>query len=317
MTISYHRPVLLEEVIGYISPKSPNIYVDATVGGGGHAERILKESSPKGMLIGIDIDPYMLDIANRRLKKFGKRCILVEGNFVNLIEILSRLEITEIDGIIFDLGVATEHFILSERGFSILREGPLDMRLNPHRKLTAEHIVNEWGPEELINILRQYSQERQAKRIARNIIGERRKKRITTTTQLAKIVEQAISSSKKKSKVPGYRIHPATRTFQALRIAVNDELKNIKEALPLAVDFLRTGGRLCVISFHSLEDRIVKDTFRSLTKPCICPPELPRCVCGRKPKIKVITKRPVVPAEEEIAGNPRARSAKLRVGEKV
>lgn len=312
-----HKPVMLEEVIRYISPKSPGVYVDATVGSGGHAEKILKESSPKGKLIGIDIDPYMLSVAGRRLKKFGKRCILIENNFLNLGELLSRLNITEADGIIFDLGVATEHFMLPERGFSFQREGPLDMRLSPGGKLTALHIVNEWEPEELAGILRQYGQERRARRIVKSIITERKRKRITTTSQLAKIIERATFPYRKKSKVPGYRIHPATKTFQALRIAVNNELKNIEEALPVAVDFLKTGGRLCVISFHSLEDRLVKDTFRSLAKTCICPPEVPMCICGRKPKIKVVTKKPVVPKEGEIDENPRARSAKLRVVEKI
>ena len=337
MVISQHKSVLLEEVIRYISPKSPNIYVDATVGSGGHAERLLGKSNPKGKLIGIDVDPYMLGIANKRLKKFGKKCILIEDNFVNLAEILSGLNITEVDGIVFDLGVSTEHFMFPERGFSIQREGPLDMRLGPHGKLTAEYIVNEWEPEELRSILYRYGEESQAKKVTRYIIEERKKGRITTTTQLAEIVARAILPSRKRPKVPGYRtcppklasakaplsrrwrrrIHPATKIFQALRIAVNDELKNIERALPVAVGLLRIGGRLCVISFHSLEDRLVKNTFRTLAKPCICPPELPRCICGHKPKIKIITKKPVVPTKDEIAGNPRARSAKLRVVERI
>lgn len=312
-----HKPVLLQEVIEHLFPKSPNLYIDATVGAGGHAEKILEESGPEGKLVGIDIDPYMLNIARDRLKKFGNRCLLFENNFVNLYKICPDIiGANIIEGIIFDLGVASEHFDIPERGFSIKREGPLDMRLNPHSEISAEHIVNEWGPEDLINILFQYGEERQAKRITREIIAERKRKRITTTAQLAGIIERAVSY-KKKSKVRGYRIHPATKTFQALRIVVNSELKNIEEVLPVAVDLLKTGGRLCVISFHSLEDRLVKNTFRSLARRCICPPEVPKCVCENKPKIKIITKKPVIPGKEEMTENPRARSAKLRVVEKI
>lgn len=320
MTISKHKPVLLEEVIKYLSPKSPNLYVDATVGGGGHAEKILEGSNPEGKLVGIDIDPFMLRSAEKRLKKFGKRCTLIEDNYVNLPEILSELKISKINGIVFDLGVATEHFMRGERGFSLMREGPLDMRLSPYAKVTAADIINNWKPEALVNILRQYGEEHWAEKIVKNIIVEREKKMITTTTQLAKIVVGAVSSKKKYNfaqKLPGYRIHPATKTFQALRIAVNNELKNIGRILPIAVDLLKIGGRLVVITFHSLEDRLAKDTFRQLAMPCICPKEIPVCVCRHKPKIKLVTKKPVVPKEEEIKSNPRSRSAKLRVVERI
>ena len=341
-----HRPVLLEEVIKYLSPKASNvyphtknfvpegqgIYVDATVGGGGHAEKILEGSSPGGKLVGIDIDPFMLNLAKKRLKKFGERCMLIEDNYVNLPKILSKLKISEVNGIVLDLGVATEHFMRGERGFSLMREGPLDMRLSPYGKFTAADIVNKWKPEDLVNILRQYGEEHRAKKIVKNIITEREKEMITTTTQLTKIVVGAVSCSKKRytptpkslvwgytptQRLPGYRIHPATKTFQALRIAVNNELKNIKRILPIAVDLLKIGGRICVITFHSLEDRLVKDGFRQLARSCICPKEIPRCVCKYKPKIKLVTKKPVVPEEEEIKSNPRSRSAKLRVVERI
>jgi len=295
MIISRHKSVLLEEVIKYISPMPSSIYVDATIGGGGHAERILEESSPDGRLIGVDIDPYMLEIAGRRLKRFGKRCILAQSNFIDIKHILSKLKIVKIDGIVFDLGVSTEHFMLAERGFSIQREGPLDMRLGSDTKLTAEDIVNDWQARELEKILYEYGQEYKAKRIVRYILNERRRQKISTTTQLAGIVARAFHKH--------MRFHPATKTFQALRIAVNNELSNIEKVLPQAIGLLNPGARLCVISFHSLEDRIVKHTFRSFAE----------VMHG----IKILTKKPIVSSDEEVNGNPRARSAKLRAVERI
>lgn len=289
-----HKSVLLDEIAGFLSPKPLGIYVDATVGSGGHAERILEESAPSGRLIGIDVDPLMLDIAKKRLGRFGERCSLIEGNYIELQEILNKLGINEIDGIIFDLGVSTEHFLDSHRGFSIAKDGPLDMRLSPRIIITAGEIINRWAPNELIEILYKYGEERWAKRIVKYIVEERRRKKIDTTGELAEIIIRAVGGRRGK-------IHPATKTFQALRIAVNDELNNIETVMPIAVNTLKIGGRICVISFHSLEDRIIKNIFRSLAGS----------------GLRIITKKPVVPKREEIIANPRARSAKLRVAEKM
>lgn len=290
MTNISHIPVLLDEAIGFLMPKAGGVYVDATVGGGGHAERILELSSPNGRLVGIDIDPSMLEIAKGRLSRFRERCALVEAGYTELENIITE----KVDGIIFDLGVSTEHFKDADRGFSIINNGPLDMRFSPKIKLTADEIINRWRPEDLIRILYDYGEERRAKRIVKFIIEERKKKRISTTGQLAELIIKAIGGRKTK-------IHPATRTFQALRIAVNSELTNIETVLPCAIDLLKAGGRLCVISYHSLEDRLVKNIFRNL----------------KDSKIKIIIKKPIIPAREEVINNPRARSAKLRVAERI
>ena len=301
----------------YLVLKPTGIYVDATVGGGGHSEAILKQFSAKNKLIGIDADSYMLEIAFKRLKQFKNKKILINDNFDNLKSILYKINIREVDGILFDLGVSTEHFAIGERGFSLRKDGPLDMRLNKKGKLTAEFIINNWKAEKLVGIFYKYGEERHAKKIAKCIIHERDKGKINSTKQLAEIVARAISTRKKDTKVPGYRMHPATKVFQALRITVNDELENIKKALPQAIDLLKPGGRLCVIAFHSLEDRLVKYIFRAQASKCICPKEFPECVCRHKPKIKIITKKPVAPENEEIDLNPYSRSAKLRVAEKI
>lgn len=290
MTTNSHIPVLLDEIGGFLLPRSGGVYVDATVGGGGHAEKILDLSSPDGRLIGIDLDPAMLEIAKGRLGRFGERCDLVEGNYTELEKIVDN----KVDGIIFDLGVSTEHFKDSHRGFSFVNNGPLDMRFGPRIKLTAEEIVNRWRPEDLTRVLYNYGEEREAKKIVRVIVEARKKKRISTTGELAELIIKAIGGRKGK-------IHPATRTFQALRIAVNNELINIGVALPVAIDLLKPQGRLCVISYHSLEDRLVKNIFRDL----------------QNSKIKIITKKPVTAAREEVINNPRARSAKLRVAERI
>lgn len=290
-----HKPVLLDEIIGFILPKPGGIYLDATVGSGGHAERILEDASPSGRLIGIDIDPVMLEIARKRLSRFGERCLLVEANYTQLKEILHMNLINKVDGIIFDIGVSTEHFKDPKRGFSFTRNGPLDMRFSPNIRIKAEEIINRWKPLDLINILYKYGEERRAKSIVKHIIEERKRKRISTTGELAELVVRAIGAKRTG------RIHPATRTFQALRIAVNDELNNLETTLPVAIDMLKHGGRICVISFHSLEDRVVKQTFRFLSGS----------------KIQQITKKPIIPTREEIVNNPRARSAKLRVAERI
>lgn len=290
MTIIQHIPVLLDEAVGFLMPRSGGIYVDATVGSGGHAERILELSGPDWRLIGIDIDPVMLEIAKKRLGRFGERCALVENTYTELKEVIED----KVDGILFDLGVSTGHFKWGDRGFSIIDSGPLDMRFSPRIVLTAEEIINRWRPEELVRILYNYGEERRARRIVKFVVEARKKKRISTTGELAELIAKAMGGRRGK-------IHPATRTFQALRITVNSELTNIETVLPVAIDFLKPGGRLCVISYHSLEDRLVKNIFRDL----------------RDSKIKIITKKPVVPAREEVIKNPRARSAKLRVAERI
>lgn len=306
-----HIPVLLDEVVRFIRPKAGGIYVDATLGSGGHAEKILEESNPDGKLIGIEIDPEVLEIAKKKLKGYGNRCVFIENNYAELLSILENLNIENIDGIIFDLGVNIEHFERADRGFSFLKDGPLDMRLSPRIKVTAEKIVNEWKPDQLIKILYEFGEESRAKKIVKDLAAERRNRRISTTGELAELITKAVGGRK------FWKIHPATKTFQALRIAVNSELKNIESTLPEAVDLLKPGGRICVISFHSLEDRIVKNIFRALSAPCVCPPEIGECRCGHVPKVKVITKKPVAPGTEELVSNIKARSAKLRVVEKI
>lgn len=289
-----HKSVLLDEIVGFLLPKPNGVYIDATVGSGGHAEKILEDSAPSGRLIGIDIDPSMLDIGKKRLSRFGSRCSLIEGNYIELREILNKFGLNEVDGIIFDLGVSTEHFSDSHRGFSIAKDGPLDMRLSPKIGINAYEIINRWTPEDLIELLYKYGEERRAKRIVKYIVEERRKKKINTTGELARLVIKAVGGRRNKT-------HPATKAFQALRIAVNDELNNIKTVLPVAISMLKIGGRICVISFHSLEDRLVKNIFRDLAGS----------------RLKIITKKPIVPTREEIIVNPRARSAKLRAAERI
>lgn len=306
-----HKTVLLDEVIGFLLPEPNKIYVDATLGSGGHSEKILEKSAPSGKLIGIDIDPLMLCKAKERLARFGERVFLFESNYVNLIRILDANNIDKVDGIVFDLGVSTEHFFESERGFSVIKDGPLDMRLSSGLVVSAKEIINKWDAGDLLKILYKYGEEEKAKKIVGNILKQRDKKNIETTKELVEIVVKSVGVRR------GEKIHPATKTFQALRIAVNDELNNIKKVLPFAIQRLKKGARLCVISFHSLEDRIVKDVFREMANPCNCPIELGRCICGKTPVLKIICKKPVVPDQNEILCNPRARSAKLRVAEKI
>ncbi len=309
---SQHKSVLIDEVSSFLSPyNSKGIYIDATVGGGGHAEKILESSCPSGRLIGIDIDPLMLRISAGRLQKFKQRCLLVESNYTELAQILEKHNIGEIDGAVFDLGVSTEHFKQAERGFSLTEDGPLDMRLSPRTKINAFHIVNEWPEKDLANILWKYGEEKQARRIARHIVRKRKETKIMTTGQLRDLIAGKIGGRR------GKRVHPATKSFQALRIAVNDELDNIETVLPIVIDRLKPGGRICVISFHSLEDRLVKTCFKSLARGCICPPEVVECRCQNRPKIKLITGKPVRPKEEELAVNPRSRSARLRIAERI
>ena len=315
-----HIPVLVDEVIQFLQPRNHGFYVDGTVGLGGHAAIILQKSAPQGFLLGIDLDSEALAIAKQRLHEYKERVTLVDGNF-GALDQLSRLyqgsEQTEttippIDGILLDLGVSSLQLDTPSRGFSFTHSGPLDMRMNANQSLSAAHVVNRHPEDALATIFTEFGQERWARKIARQIVLARKRKRISTTGQLTEIVLAAIPP-----KSTGWRIHPATRVFQALRIYINDELKNLHSGIHCAVSALKPGGRLCIISFHSLEDRIVKEQFRTLSRSCICPPKTPICVCKHTPTLEVLTKRPIVPIPDEIRRNPRSRSAKLRVAMKI
>jgi len=300
-----HIPVLLEKVVEGLAVKPGGLYIDATVGEGGHAEAILEASFPDGCLLGIDVDDEALKKAAERLARFKGRVALVKANYRDLASIARREGFFQVDGILFDLGFAFFQVEDPQRGFSFYLNGPLDMRSDRSGKTSAYHIVNRIPEEELADIIWKYGEEPKARRIAKAIAQARP---IRSTLELARIVEQVVGS--------GGKIHPATRVFQAIRIAVNQELDNLKEALPQAVELLKPGGRLAVISFHSLEDRIVKEFFRQESRDCICPPEMPVCVCGHKATLKVITQKPITPSPEEVEANPRSRSAKLRIAER-
>ncbi len=303
----FHCPVLLKEVLE-IMGELEGYCVDGTVGGGGHARLILKEN-PKLKIIGIDRDPRAVKEARKNLKDFSDRTTIVQGDFRNFPSILGELRIEKINGFFLDLGVSSHHLDTPERGFSYHLDGPLDMRMDPTQGISAGEVVNTFSVEELKKIIKDYGEEKWAKRIASFIARERVKKPIETTQDLVAIIKAAIPA-KARARGP----HPARRTFQALRIFVNEELHGLAETLEKAVERLDTGGRIVVISFHSLEDRIVKDTLRSLSF-CICPKNLP-CQCDR-PIIKILTKKPLYPSQEEIERNPRARSARMRAGEKI
>ncbi len=289
-----------------LRPESPGKYVDATLGAGGHAWGILEAASPNGVLLGLDLDPQALGIASQRLSVFHDRVTLVQASFTTLAAQLDRLGWKQVQGIVIDLGVSSMQLDRPERGFSFQAEGALDMRFDPDQPLSAADLVNHAPEQQLADLIWRYGEEPQARRIARAIVQARP---LQTTLQLAEVVSRAVGSHRQ-------RIHPATRTFQALRIAVNAELDAIEAVLPQAVEALAPGGRLAVISFHSLEDRIVKQFFRREGKDCICPPGQPVCTCGHKASLKEITRHPLEASETEVAQNPRARSARLRVAEK-
>jgi 16S rRNA (cytosine1402-N4)-methyltransferase len=309
---AFHTPVMVQEVVSSLHCRAGNITVDGTVGGGGHAEAILENTAPDGILIGIDADTDALGAARERLARFGGRTILVKGNFAHMETILEEEEVGKVDGILLDLGVSSHQLDTAERGFSFTQDAPLDMRMDRSRPRSASDLVNTLPWEELARIIRDYGEERMAGRIARAIAKERTHSPLRTTRELAGVVLRAFPPDAERQK-----IHPATRTFQALRIAVNDELTSLRKALTDGMERLKPGGRFSVISFHSLEDRIVKNAFRTGEKGCTCPPDLPVCACGGKPKLKVVTRKPVTPGDEEISGNPRARSAKLRTAERI
>lgn len=301
-----HKPVLYQEVLTALKPESGKRFIDGTIGGGGHAQGILDASSPDGQLLGMDADPAALDVARDRLAAYGPRVTLVQSNFVRLEEIARKSGFYPVHGVLFDLGISSMQLSAAARGFSFQRNGPLDMRMDPNLQRTAANLVNALPIEELAGLLWRYGEERYARRIARAIAAARP---LNTTTELAQVVARAVRQRG--------RIHPATRTFQALRIAVNDELSALETVLPQAMGALAPGGRLAVISFHSLEDRMVKSFFRRESRDCICSPKEPVCSCGHKAALQIVTRRPVVPSATEKSSNPPSRSAKLRVAEKL
>jgi len=301
-----HQPVLYQEIIHALRPKSTGFYVDGTLGAGGHAAGLLAGSEPGGLLLGMDVDPQALELARQNLAPFGERACLKRAPYTSLPEQLAVLGWDTVDGILLDLGASSMQFDTPERGFSFLADGPLDMRFDPSNPLTAAEIVNTWTEAELVDVLFRYGEERASRRIAHAIQLARP---ISGTRQLADVIEKATGRHGPH--------HPATQTFQALRIAVNGELESLEKTLLLAVNALGPGGRLAIISFHSLEDRLVKEFFRLESKDCICPPRQPVCTCEHKASILEITRRPITPTEDEINRNSRARSAKLRVAEKL
>ena len=307
-----HRPVLLDECIEALNIRPEGVYLDGTLGRAGHSREIARRLSGSGRLICVDRDQAALDAAQERLGEWMDRVTLVHSNFDRVSEILDELGISGVDGMLFDLGVSSPQLDDGSRGFSYMADAPLDMRMDRSEGLTAADVVNTWSQEELRRILFQYGEERYAPLIAAAIVRHREERPIETTLELVDIIKEAMPARALKEKQ-----HPAKRSFQAIRIAVNDELSSVDRMIQGAVPKLNKGGRLAVITFHSLEDRIVKTGFGAFAKGCICPPDFPVCVCGRTPDIKLVNKKPILPSQQEIEENPRARSAKLRVAEKL
>ena len=303
----YHRPVLLEECLEGLALRPQGIYLDGTLGGGGHSAAILERLGPQGRLYGIDRDPQALQAAAARIQ--DRRFTPIRGNFHQAKALLAQHGVASLDGALLDLGVSSHQLDARERGFSYHDDAPLDMRMDPDQPFSARDLVNQWSQEDIARVLRDYGEEKWAAQIARVLCDRRQSHPIQTTAQLVDIVDAAIP--KKVRARDGS--HPARRTFQALRIAVNDELAPLEQALRDLAELLVPGGRLCVIAFHSLEDRVVKNTFRSLADPCTCPKNLPVCVCGKTPTVRIITLKPITATPQELAENPRARSATLRV----
>ena len=307
-----HTSVLLYETIDGLNIKPDGIYVDGTLGGGGHSSELCRHLSEEGTLIGIDRDEDALKAASGVLSDFKCKKIFVQDNYSNIKEILEDLGIDGIDGAMLDLGVSSFQLDNPERGFSYMQDAPLDMRMNQKDGFCAEDVINDYSEDEIRRIIKEYGEERWASRIAGFIVKERKNKRITSTGELVDIIKAAVPAAARRDGP-----HPAKRTFQAIRIEVNDELGQLKKAVKDFVDVLNDEGRFSVITFHSLEDRIVKDAFAEGANPCTCPPGLPMCVCGKKPYLKKISKKPIVAGKEELEVNPRARSAKLRVVERI
>jgi 16S rRNA (cytosine1402-N4)-methyltransferase len=308
----HHLPVMPGEVLALLQPRSGEIHLDGTIGGGGHARMILEASAPEGRLIGLDRDPAALARTQQALAEFGRRLILRHRNFSEAADVLGELGIDGLDGMLLDLGVSSFQLDAPDRGFSFRSDAPLDMRMDPTSGSTAAEVVNSSSAEELARIFREFGEERWAKRIARRIIVTRQEQPLETTRQLADLVRETVPGG-----MAPQRIHPATRVFQALRIHVNRELEHVSMGVSRGLDLLKPGGRLVVISFHSLEDRIVKRIFQQETAVCICPPRLPRCQCGRIPRIELLTRKGVRAGAAEVELNPRARSAILRAVRRI
>ena len=308
-----HYSVLLNETIENLNIKPDGIYVDGTLGGGGHAYQVASRLSEKGRLIGIDQDADAIAAAGERLKEFGDKITIIRSNYANMKEELHRIGVEKVDGIVLDLGVSSFQLDTPERGFTYRDENaPLDMRMDDRQSLTAQDIVNGYSEMDLYRIIRDYGEDKFAKNIAKHIVQERAKKPIETTGELTEIIRASIPM---KVQVTGG--HPAKRTFQAIRIELNKELEVLQNNLDDMIDLLNPGGRICIITFHSLEDRIVKTNFKRNENPCTCPSDFPVCVCGKKSKGKVVTRKPILPSEEELEVNSRSKSAKLRVFERV
>lgn len=308
-----HYSVLLKETIENLNIRPDGVYVDGTLGGGGHAYQVASRLSEKGRLIGIDQDADAIAAAGERLSEFGDKITIIRSNYANMKEELHRIGIEKVDGIVLDLGVSSFQLDTPERGFTYRDENaPLDMRMDDRQSLTARDIVNEYSEMELYHIIRDYGEDKFAKNIAKHIVQERKKKPIETTGELTEIIRASIPM-----KVQATGGHPAKRTFQAIRIELNKELEVLQNNLDDMIELLNPGGRICIITFHSLEDRIVKSNFKRNENPCTCPSDFPVCVCGKKSKGKVITRKPILPSEEELSVNSRSKSAKLRVFERI
>ena len=306
-----HKSVLLKETIDGLKIKPDGIYVDGTLGGGGHASEVARRLSDKGSIIGIDQDAAAIEAAGIRLKDFGEKVTIVRSNYCDMKSQLGKLGIDKVDGIVLDLGVSSYQLDTAERGFSYREDAPLDMRMDTRQKMTARDIVNDYEERELYRVIRDYGEDKFAKNIAKHIVAARQKAPIETTGQLTEIIRASIPM--KFQKKSG---HPAKRTFQAIRIELNQELEVLKNSLDAMIDLLNPGGRLCIITFHSLEDRIVKSAFRKNENPCTCPSDFPVCVCGKISKGSIITRKPILPSKEEMEENSRAKSAKLRIFER-
>lgn len=310
-------PVLVNELLETVDPKPGENLIDGTIGGGGHAEKILEKTSPEGKLLGMDLDEEAIRASKQRLEKYSDRIFLAKGNFVDFVDFKEKYDFHPINIFFLDLGISSQQLGNEMLGISFLKNNPLNMRIGENDyfgddRTTAENIVNNWNQDKIESILKEYGEERYAKSISENITKARKTKKIANTKQLVDIISDAVPSGYKNR-----RIHFATKTFQALRIAVNHELENLEKTLPLALENMAAGGRIAVISFHSLEDRIVKHFFQKEAKDCICEAQVPKCVCGHKKRLEIVTKKPIGPSENEVFGNIRSRSAKLRVAKKI
>ena len=307
-----HKPVLLNECIENLNIKPSGVYIDGTLGGAGHSSEIAKLLDESGTLIGIDRDIEAINVSRERLLGFKPTVHLVNDNYKNIKDVLRNLEIDKVDGILLDLGVSSYQLDNPDRGFSYRYDAPLDMRMSTNDTLTAKDVVNQYTKDELIRIFRDYGEEKWAVRVAEFIVDKRREKPISTTFELVDIIKAAIPAG---ARAEGG--HPAKRIFQAIRIEVNGEIESLRNAIIDAIDSLKTGGRICVISFHSLEDRIIKEVFNEMAKGCTCPPDFPKCVCNNKKIVNILSKKPIISTEDELNENLRAHSAKLRVAEKL